>query len=460
MLTSSFACNAWVRQMIAELGLQNYDWKRSYVDIDAVVTTAVDRPLVTPLPPCCVDLERSFECMRSYQTDAVKAVICTDGRVRNGVIVMPCGSGKTLVGCALCALVVERGQRCVVLTTTALNQWMETFARHFPHLRVWDSTSDARALNFDVCLGTYNSIINKNRRENRIMSVLGGSLLLCDEVHAVGAKKYNAAVGQVRCSVRVGLTATPIREDDQYELAVKSMFGETLFKPCRKTLVAEGFLARIEIVNVIVPFPKDRLGTGNMASVLNPFKIAAMDALLSDACNKKIIVYCDDVQALHRVHAHIVQTVGALRGVGGPLTMQTSLSDRIAQLRTFTTQTGPQAMTMSRVGDESYDIPDADTAILLWNGWGSRRQLVQRIGRVSRPGHVGRVFVLLSDEEAELRRAQHRDDFLKAEGFSIATERGPTLLPHAAWDRAGAQVERIRAFMDEQGAKKRKRSPD
>ena len=356
--------------------------------------------------------------LRAYQREAVASVVCDDTEkdggvvVRSGMVVMPCGSGKTVVGCAIARLV---GVRCIIMTTNATHQWKATFAKWFPALHVVDIGVDEFTFSYVVALLTYASAVSSTQAAVRNACNLGCEVLLLDEVHAAAADTYLKMVRRIRCKVCVGLTATPVREDERFK-GIESFVGKVLHVSNRADLVCRGFLSPVSCENVIVPMPFATMT--NRASVLNPYKIAAMDAILKHLHAEKTIVFCDDISCLKMVHTHLVHRNIS---VCGPISMQSTAEERLRHLRCF--QGTRAVITMSRVGDEAFDLPQASALIVLWNGWASRRQLMQRLGRISRPGHMGRAFVLLSDIKSELDRASHRDAFLLGEGYEVTTRR-------------------------------------
>jgi DNA excision repair protein ERCC-3 len=389
--------------------------------------------------------------LRDYQTRAVEAVIDRDERgtcVRSGMIVLPCGSGKTLVGCAIAYGV---GVRCIVMTTNATHQWKATLARWFPTLRVMEVGVDVFTPSYDVALLTYTSAVASTQAAVLNVLRLGCEVLLLDEVHAAAADCHLKMIQKIRCKVCVGLTATPVREDERFK-GIESFVGRVLHASHRSDLVRQGYLSQVHCENPIVPMPFET--TTNRASVLNPYKIAAMDAILHYLAGEKTIVFCDDVRCLKMVHTHLVHRHVSLCG---PLSMESTAEERKLHMRRF--QCDRSVITMSRVGDEAFDIPEASALIVLWNGWASRRQLIQRLGRISRPGHVGRAFVLLSDIASELERAKHRDTFVAREGYPVTTRRFET---HPWMPKDGARIEACcDALVDSsRGGLKRRRQSD
>ena len=389
--------------------------------------------------------------LRDYQTTAVEAIIDTDERgtcVRSGIIVMPCGSGKTLVGCAIAHGV---GVRCIVMTTNATHQWKATLVRWFKTLRVMEVGVDPFTPSYDIALLTYTSAVASTQTAVLNVLRLGCEVLLLDEVHAAAADCHLKMIRQIRCEVCVGLTATPVREDERFK-GIESFVGNVLHASPRADLVRQGYLSPVHCENLIVPMPFET--TTNRASVLNPYKIAAMDAILHHLTDEKTIDFCDDVWCLKMVHTHLVHRHVS---VCGPLSMESTVEERKLHMRRF--QCERSVITMSRVGDEAFDIPQASALIVLWNGWASRRQLIQRLGRISRPGHVGRAYVLLSDIVSELDRAGHRDAFLVREGYPVTMQRFET---HPWMPDDGARIEACCDALvgSSRGALKRRRQSD
>lgn len=379
--------------------------------------------------------------IRHYQERSL-AKMFGNGRARSGIIVLPCGAGKTLTG-VTAAQTIKKS--VVVLCTNAVSvlQWKFQFQlwTNIPDDRIAVFTSDRKdKIHPDACVlvTTYTMISFSGKRSaqsQEIMDIITGrewGLLLMDEVHVVPAKMFRRVVGSVKAHCRLGLTATLVREDDLIA-DLNFLIGPKLYEANWSTLTAQGYLANVQCVEVWCPmtgpFMKEYLMASNARLkqslyILNPSKIRATEYLVRfhEERGDKIIVFSDLVYSL-KLYAEMLKK---------PLIYgETPERERQAILGTFRTSDALRTICISKVGDTSIDLPEANVIIQVSSHFGSRRQEAQRLGRILRPKSYTKqdgsnkssfnafFYTLVSTDTQEMFYSAKRQQFLIDQGYTF-----------------------------------------
>ena len=255
--------------------------------------------------------------IRRYQERSL-AKMFGNGRARSGIIVLPCGAGKTLTG-VTAAQTIKKSVVCLATNAVSVLQWKFQF-------QLWTSIPDEHIAVFTsdrkdkihpeaaVVVATYNmvSFSGKRSAEAQVtMDIIKGrewGLLLMDEVHVVPAKMFRRVISQVKAHCRLGLTATLVREDDLIS-DLNFLIGPKLYEANWMDLTAQGYLANVQCVEVWCPmtgpFMKEYLMASNarlkqLLYVMNPSKLRATEFLMRfhEARGDKIIIFSDLVYSL------------------------------------------------------------------------------------------------------------------------------------------------------------------
>lgn len=398
---------------------------KRFIDISAVI-----RHIETS-PPSSVlirrQLMRFVPCknrIRDYQwTSASHCASSASG----GFIVAPCGAGKTLIGLLIAIL---RGGRFIVLTTRYTDQWYDTLSRFFEpfghvHIVVYGTTETSLHKIPDVVIATYAAFNGRSKTTHlRLLKHIPYTTLILDEAHTAASASNLAMIERIRTLRAYALTATKVREDSELE-KLEKMIGPSLITIQRGALVTAGQVADVQCINLKIPYTTDlesALGRPT-ALALHPHKIQVLQSALKHMTkqNHKTLVFCDDLFCLEWTYS-ILKSSGP---VIGRISMRTPYKLREGLIREFSNAKNAAILFISRTGDEALDVPNASAAIVFWNHWGSRRQIVQRIGRISRIGASNAstpVFlVLLSDDAKELEVSNHREAYLEEHGYEVHT---------------------------------------
>jgi len=357
-----------------------------------------------------------------------------NGRARSGIIVLPCGAGKTLVGVtSACTL----NKRALILCNSGVSveQWKQQF-------KLWSTaddnaicrfTSDAKdkPYNCKILISTYSMITLTTKRSaeaEKVLDWLAGQewgLMLLDEVHTIPAKMFRRVLTIVKAQCKLGLTATLVREDDKIT-DLNFLIGPKLYEANWLELQKKGYLARVQCAEVWCPmapeFYREYLTTRSRKKALlismnpNKFRICQYLIKLHAARNDKIIVFSDNVFALK----HYAMKLG-YPYIFGP----TSQNERLQILQNF--QHNPKVSTIfvSKVADTSFDLPDANVLIQISSHGGSRRQEAQRLGRILRAKkdtsteeYNAFFYTLVSQDTMEMYYTSKRQRFLMNQGYS------------------------------------------
>ena len=363
--------------------------------------------------------------LRDYQRDAVDAFHGGPG-AGCGVIVLPCGAGKTLVGVAA---MVRLGMRTLILCTghTALLQWKAEILRRttLTEADIGEWTSERKELR-PVTLTTYQILTWRPRAHAppahlALFHDARWGLVIYDEVHLLPAPVFRD-VALLQARRRLGLTATLVREDG-HEGDVFALVGPKRYDVPWKSLEAQGWIAAARCVEVRVPLAhadREKLRGASPAerfrlASANARKVAVVEALLARHAGTPTLVLGTELAPLEWL----------ARRLGLPIvTGQTPRADRERLFTAF--RAGEvRALVLSKVGNHAIDLPNAAVAIEVSGTWGSRQEEAQRLGRVLRakPGDNQAVFyTVVTADSREQEMAERQQIFLAEQGYPYRIE--------------------------------------
>lgn len=363
--------------------------------------------------------------LRQYQNDAVQ-VFHAGGSDKggSGVIVLPCGAGKTLVGLATMAKV-----RChtLILTTnvTAARQWIREILDKTTLTadQVAEYTGDSKKL-APVTVATYQIITYRKRQSEdfphfEIFSKNNWGLIIYDEVHLLPAPVFRISA-DMQATRRLGLTATLIREDGRQK-DVFSLIGPKKFEVPWKVLEAQGWIATATCTEIRVGLRPDEKMSYAMADLRKKMAIAA--------CNSEKFKVVRELLEKHKhdrvliIGQYLEQLDSLAAAVKVPLiTGATPNSEREILYKEF--RDGRiETLMVSKVGNFAVDIPDANVLIQISGTFGSRQEEAQRLGRVLRPkanGSLAHFYTIITRDTKEQEFGMNRQLFLTEQGYSYA----------------------------------------
>ncbi|XP_004694934.1 PREDICTED: TFIIH basal transcription factor complex helicase XPB subunit [Condylura cristata] len=384
-------------------------------------------------PDINIDLKPTA-VLRPYQEKSLRKMF-GNGRARSGVIVLPCGAGKSLVGVTAACTVRKR---CLVLGNSAVSveQWKAQF-------KMWSTIDDSQICRFtsdakdkpigcSIAISTYSMLGHTTRRSweaERVMEWLKTQewgLMILDEVHTIPAKMFRRVLTIVQAHCKLGLTATLVREDDKI-VDLNFLIGPKLYEANWMELQNNGYIAKVQCAEVWCPmspeFYREYVAIKTKKRILlytmNPNKFRACQFLIKfhERRNDKIIVFADNVFALKEYAIRLNKPY-----IYGP----TSQGERMQILQNFKHNPKINTIFISKVGDTSFDLPEANVLIQISSHGGSRRQEAQRLGRVLRAkkGMVAEeynafFYSLVSQDTQEMAYSTKRQRFLVDQGYSF-----------------------------------------
>ncbi len=360
--------------------------------------------------------------LRPYQRESVAAIGRASG---GGMILLPCGAGKTLVGIAAAARF--RAQTLVLCPgRTNAAQWERAF-------RIWtDLPPDAVGL-FDgskprlapVTIATYQALTSRARGGNLprhlgLFTDADWGLVIYDEAHMLPADGFRlCASAAMQARRRLGLTATLIREDGR-ETDVFALVGPILFSRPWRELEAQGWIAPARCIEVRVPlasgWPPAGAALDANAAALNPRKDAVVERLLARHRGAPTLVIGGHLGLLHRLARRLRLPL---------ITGDTPAPERERLYASFR-DGKTHALIVSSVANQGVDLPGATVAIQVSGHFGSRQEEAQRLGRLLRPNGRGRAslfYTLVTTGTREVQYARHRRLFLAEQGYTYTVER-------------------------------------
>ena len=365
--------------------------------------------------------------LRHYQKEAV-AAFYQAGRAQggSGVIVLPCGAGKTMVG--LAAMTAVQSNTLVLTSSlTSVRQWRRELLDKTTLLEdaIAEYSGESKQT-APVTLATYQILSYRSSRDGefphfKLFSARSWGLIIYDDVHLLPAPIFRITA-ELQARRRLGLTATLIREDGK-EGDVFALIGPKRYDVPWRELEVQGFIAAAECREIRVPQAPERQMEYALADKRRQFRIAAenprkyevVQSLLQKEAGHRILIIGEYLDQLKQ----IAERTG-LPVVTGKTPQPER--DRLYEQFRFGAITG---LILSRVGNFALDLPDADVLIQVSGKYGSRQEEAQRLGRVLRPkidGHSAHFYTLVSLRTCEEDFARHRQVFLAEQGYSYQIE--------------------------------------
>lgn len=379
---------------------------------------------------------RPFQ-VRDYQRQAAD-VFFAGGDVRggSGVIVLPCGAGKTIVGLAVMAL-VQRHTLILTTSTTAVRQWhrelLDKTTLQPEHIGEYTGESKDLA---PVTLATYQIVTWRPDREEefphfKLFDERDWGLIIYDEVHLLPAPVFRVTA-QIQARRRLGLTATLIREDGR-EADVFSLIGPKKYDVPWRELESRGWIAEAQCTEIRLPLPEELRMEYAVAEWRQKFRIAAENPG-KIAVVAELLRRYPDSQVL--IIGQYLSQLRALRDrFGIPLIVGSTSNQEREQLYDAFRRGELKRLILSKVGNFAIDLPDANVLIQVSGTFGSRQEEAQRLGRILRPkasGAVAHFYTLVTRDTRELDFAHHRQLFLTEQGYSYAIVDAGDLLTTSA----------------------------
>jgi DNA excision repair protein ERCC-3 len=415
-------------------------------------------------PDLDIDLKPSTQ-IRPYQEKSLSKMF-GNGRARSGIIVLPCGAGKTLVGITA-ACTIRKSVIVLCTSSVSVMQWRQQFLQWctIQPENVAVFTSDNKEMfrtEAGLVVSTYSMVANTRNRSHdsqKVMDFLTSrewGFIILDEVHVVPAAMFRRVVTTIAAHAKLGLTATLVREDDKIS-DLNFLIGPKLYEANWMDLAQKGHIANVQCAEVWCPmtsefyqeYLRESARKRMLLYIMNPTKFQACQFLIHyhEKRGDKIIVFADNVYALQEYALKL----GKPFIYGG-----TPQQERMNILQNFQYNDQVNTIFLSKVGDTSIDLPEATCLIQISSHYGSRRQEAQRLGRILRAkrrndeGFNAFFYSLVSKDTQEMYYSTKRQAFLVDQGYAfkvITHLHGMENLPNLAYASARERRELLQEVL-------------
>lgn len=438
--------------------------KRRCQDIEYPVLEEYDFRHDARNPDLEIDLKPSTQ-IRPYQEKSLSKMF-GNGRARSGIIVLPCGAGKTLVGITA-ACTIRKSVIVLCTSSVSVMQWRQQFLQWCTiqpeNVAVFTSENkEMFASESGLVVSTYSMVANTRNRSHDSQKVIDflrsreWGFIILDEVHVVPAQMFRRVVTTIAAHAKLGLTATLVREDDKID-DLNFLIGPKLYEANWMDLAQKGHIANVQCAEVWCPmtaefyqeYLRENARKRMLLYIMNPTKFQACQFLIHyhEKRGDKIIVFSDNVYALQEY---------ALR-LGKPFIYgSTPQQERMKILQNFQHNDQINTIFLSKVGDTSIDLPEATCLIQISSHYGSRRQEAQRLGRILRAkrrndeGFNAFFYSLVSKDTQEMYYSTKRQAFLVDQGYAfkvITHLSGMEQLPDLAYSSARERRELLQQVL-------------
>lgn len=360
--------------------------------------------------------------VRDYQKEAVDTFHAGgDVRGGSGVIVLPCGAGKTIVGIAAMAK-LQRSTLILTTSITSVKQWHRELLdkTDLDDSMIGEFTGESKTI-APVTLATYQIVTYRASKQDdfphfEIFNQRDWGLIVYDEVHLLPAPVFRVTA-DIQARRRLGLTATLVREDGR-EGDVFTLIGPKKYDVPWRVLETKGWIAEATCTEIRCSLPETERMEYAVAEWRSKYRIASENSVKADIVEKLLQRYQGSRVIV--IGQYLSQLRAFAKRFNIPLiTGQTINSDREQLYAKFRTGEITQLI-LSKVGNFALDLPDANVLVQVSGTFGSRQEEAQRLGRILRPksdGGAAHFYTVTTRDTKELDFAQHRQLFLTEQGY-------------------------------------------
>ncbi|MBP8002253.1 MAG: DEAD/DEAH box helicase [Chloroflexi bacterium] len=393
--------------------------------------------------------------LRHYQNEAGE-IFYAQGAAHggSGVIVLPCGAGKTIVGLSVMA---QMQCSTLILTpnTVSVRQWIDELLDKttLKEDDVGEYTGQRKEIR-PVTISTYQTMTYRKRGTPKgsfdreafphfgLFDERNWGLIIYDEVHLLPAPVFSITA-ELQARRRLGLTATLVREDEREE-DVFSLIGPKKYDVPWKDLERQGWIATADVVEVRMPLDDDLRLIYATSEPREKYRVAAENPRKMHVLDKLLEKHADDQVLI--IGMYLDQLAEIEKRYGFPIiTGQTSVNKRQELFHQF--KTGQiNRIIISKVGNFAIDLPNANVMVQVSGTFGSRQEEAQRLGRILRPkaetDHMAHFYTLVTKDTQDQDFSANRQLFLTEQGYQYiilyeneVTTYQPKGLPlqHDAW---------------------------
>ena len=371
----------------------------------------------------------SFE-LRDYQQEAAD-IFHAGGAAHggSGVVVLPCGAGKTMVSMAVMDL-VQCSTLILTPNTVAVRQWIDELLDKttLAEDQIGEYSGHRKEVR-PVTISTYQTMTYRRRGTKGrslpmveefphfgLFSERDWGLIIYDEVHLLPAPVFRITA-ELQARRRMGLTATLVREDGREE-DVFSLIGPKKYDAPWKDLERQGWIATADVTEIRIPLPPDLRMDYAVAERRQKYRVAAENPRKFEVLDQLLAKHPDEPLLI--IGMYLDQLKQVQERYGYPLiTGKTAVRERRKLYQEFREGIVGRLI-ISKVGNFAIDLPDASVMIQISGTFGSRQEEAQRMGRILRPKQDGRLahfYTLVSRDTRDQDFSANRQLFLTEQGY-------------------------------------------
>ena len=363
-----------------------------------------------------ISLDETGWNLREYQRQAVQAFWAGG----SGVVVLPCGAGKTMVGAA--AMAEAKATTLILVTNTvAGRQWKrELIAKtSLTEEEIGEYSGEKKEIR-PVTIATYQVITRKTKGEYRHLELFDSrdwGLVIYDEVHLLPAPVFRMTA-DLQSRRRLGLTATLVREDGQ-EGDVFSLIGPKRFDVPWRDIEAQGWIAPAECTEVRVTLTDNERIIYATAEAEERYKLASTADTKTPVIKSIVDKHKGEPTLVIGAYLDQLEMLGA--ELDAPVIQGSTRNKEREELFEAFRRGEISTLVVSKVANFSIDLPEASVAIQISGTFGSRQEEAQRLGRLLRPKEDGRqahFYSVVSRDTVDTEYAAHRQRFLAEQGYA------------------------------------------
>ncbi|MBM4031913.1 MAG: DEAD/DEAH box helicase [Planctomycetes bacterium] len=361
--------------------------------------------------------------VRPYQREAAE-VFYAGGSARggSGVVVLPCGAGKTIVGMAAMAL-LKTNSLVLCTNITAVRQWRRELLdkTDLPDEQIGEYSGEFKDIR-PVTLATYQILTHRRRKTETfphfaIFNARPWGLIIYDEVHLLPAPVFRITA-EIQACRRLGLTATLVRED-HHEDDVFSLIGPKRCDVPWKVLEKQGWIATAQCTEIRAPLPDGLRMSHALATNRDKFRIASENPAKFTLLRELLARHAGDRVLI--IGQYLAQLKAIARDTHAPLITGATPNRERERLYDDFRAGRVQTLIVSKVGNFAVDLPDANVAIQVSGTFGSRQEEAQRLGRILRPksdASLAHFYSLVTRDSRDQDFAANRQLFLTEQGYT------------------------------------------
>jgi len=363
-----------------------------------------------------IELKQEGWKIREYQEHAAEGF----WHGGSGVVVLPCGAGKTIVGAA--AMAHAKATTLILVTNTvAARQWRDELLKRttLTEEEIGEYSGSKKEIR-PVTIATYQVMTKKKNGVYSHLDLFDShdwGLIIYDEVHLLPAPIFRFTA-DIQSRRRLGLTATLVREDGM-EGEVFSLIGPKRFDVPWKEIEAQGYIAPAECIEVRVNLTEAERLAYATAEPEERYRYCATTRTKRDVVQELVSLHAKEQILVIGQYLDQLDDLGET--LGCPV-IQGSTPQKVREELFQSFRTGEiSCLVVSKVANFSIDLPEATIAIQVSGAFGSRQEEAQRLGRVLRPkadGRGARFYSVVSRDTIDQDFAQNRQRFLAEQGYS------------------------------------------